>query len=99
MLKQISRKLVKKSLDMILTLSKGDNEDEDEDEEEDKKEDKKDDNEEDKKEDNEDKVEDKKEEKVNQKYLDFYKENGRFLKMGIMEDMANKQKIAKLLRY
>lgn len=36
---------------------------------------------------------------VNTKYLEFFKENGRFLKMGIMEDQANKHKLAKLLRY
>lgn len=79
----------------MLNFAKGDNE-EDEDEEEDKKEG--DNKEEDKKEEDK-KEEDKKEDKVNTKYLEFFKENGRFLKMGIMEDMANKQKIAKLLRY
>lgn len=78
MLKQISRKLVKKSIDMMLDLAKGDDE---EDEEE------------------EDKEEKKAEKKVNTKYLEFFKENGRFLKMGIMEDQANKHKLAKLLRY
>lgn len=92
MLKQISRKLVKKSIDMMLNLAKGDD---DEDEEEDEDEDK-----EDKEEKKTEKKEDEnKEKKVNTKYLEFFKENGRFIKMGIMEDQANKHKLAKLLRF
>lgn len=74
---------------MMLDLAKGDEEEDEDEEEEDKKE-------EDKQEKTEDKKEDK---KVNTKYLEFFKENGRFIKMGIMEDQANKHKLAKLLRF
>lgn len=77
MLKQISRKLVKKSIDMMIDLAKGEDDEEEEEEEKEQAKDK----------------------KVNTKYLDFFKENGRFIKMGIMEDQANKHKLAKLLRF
>lgn len=80
MLKQISRKLVKKSIDMMLDLAKGEDDEEEEEEEDNKQ-------------------EELKNKKVNTKYLDFFKENGRFIKMGIMEDQANKHKLAKLLRF
>lgn len=59
---------------MMLDLAKGDEEEEEEEEE--KKEGKEEKEEEEKKSDK----------KVNTKYLEFFKENGRFLKMGIMED-------------
>lgn len=75
MIKQISRKLVKKSLDMITSIMKGDEEEEKEESEE------------------------KTQKKDNQKYLDFYKEFAKNIKMGIIEDQANKVKLAKYLRF
>lgn len=83
MIKQISRKLVKKSLEMINNIMKGDDdEDKDDDEEKEEKEEK-----------------DKKEIKDNQKFMDFYKEFAKNIKMGIIEDQANKAKLAKYLRF
>ena len=81
MLKVISKKLVRKTLDLLKTLAEGeDDEDEGEDEHDDVK-------------------EEEKTNKGNEKYLEFYKEYGKNIKMGIIEDQANRPKLAKLSRW
>ncbi len=75
---------------MLDNLARGDNEEDNDEEEEEGEE---------KTEKKEKKDKSKQNDVINQKYLNFYNEFGRFLKMGIMEDQANKAKLAKLLRF
>jgi len=86
MLKVMERKLVRKALEMIRKLA--DEEDESEEEDDDESEDEGANEEEDKK---------KKEKK--DKYSEFWKEFGKNIKLGIIEDSANRQKLAKLSRW
>jgi len=84
-MKVISKKLVRKSLELLKKLAKSseaDDEDEDEDAEKDGDEEEK---------------ETKKEEETD--FDKFYKEFGKNLKMGCYEDDSNRSKLAKLLRF
>merc|ERR1712228_568942 len=89
-LKVIGKKMTRKALAMIKSLAdadkKYDDEDEDEEEEEGKDEEAKED-EKDEKEDEE------------SKYEVFWKSFGKYIKMGLIEDAANRTRLAKLLRY
>jgi heat shock protein beta len=82
-MKVISKKLVRKTLELLKKLAKDESKDEEEDESEDKetaeKEDKKDDEE--------------------TPWQKFYKEFAKNLKMGCYEDDSNRSKISKLLRF
>jgi len=93
-MKVISKKLVRKVLELMKKLSKeeesGDDDEEKDDEEE--KEEKKDE----KKEDAEEKKDKKDEEST---WAKFYKEFNKNLKMGCYEDDSNRSKISKLLRF
>merc|ERR1712195_81548 len=93
-MKVISKKLVRKVLELMKKLSKeeesGDDDEEKDDEEE--KEEKK----EEKKEDAEEKKDKKDEEST---WAKFYKEFNKNLKMGCYEDDSNRSKISKLLRF
>merc|ERR1719311_1770230 len=64
-------------------------------------EDKKDDDEEEESEEGEEKkeVEEKEEEEGDSKYVKFWKAFGKYIKMGLIEDAANRTRLAKLLRY
>merc|ERR1719160_806459 len=92
-MKVISKKLVRKVLELMKKLAKEDDSGEDEDEEEDKDD-----------EDGEEKEEEEKEEKKDKKdeestWAKFYKEFNKNLKMGCYEDDSNRSKISKLLRF
>merc|ERR1719487_3163927 len=89
-LKVIGKNMTRKALAMIKSLADadkkdGDDEDEDEDDE-DKKAVKSDDDDDD-------------EEEGESKYAKFWKAFGKYIKMGLIEDSANRTRLAKLLRY
>merc|ERR1711937_669514 len=92
-MKVISKKLVRKVLELMKKLAKEEDSGDDEDDEE--KEDK-DDEEKEEKEDKEEKK-DKKDEESS--WAKFYKEFAKNLKMGCYEDDSNRSKISKLLRF
>merc|ERR1712127_946087 len=86
-LKVIGKKMTRKALAMIKALADEDKkDDDDEDEDEDKEADKEADAE-------------AKEEGEVSKYETFWKTFGKYIKMGLIEDAANRTRLAKLLRY
>merc|ERR1719377_245370 len=87
-MKVISKKLVRKVLELMKKLSKEEESGDDDEEKDEKKEEKKDDEEEKK---------DKKDEEST--WAKFYKEFNKNLKMGCYEDDSNRSKISKLLRF
>lgn len=106
MMKVISRKLVRKAIEMIRKIAevKDEEDDDDEDDEEDKKDEEKkegetEDDSKDVKSDEEKEAEKKKKkEKAVQKYNTFFKSFGKNIKLGIIEDPGNRSKLAKLTR-
>merc|ERR1719160_1860455 len=88
-MKVISKKLVRKVLELMKKLAKEDESGEDEDEEKEDGEEKEEKDEEEKK--------DKKDEETT--WAKFYKEFAKNLKMGCYEDDSNRSKISKLLRF
>merc|ERR1719482_998091 len=95
-IKVISKKLVRKVLELMKKLAKEDDsgESEDEDEEKEEKEDK-----DEEKEDKEEKEEKKEKKDEESTWSKFYKEFAKNLKMGCYEDDSNRSKISKLLRF
>jgi len=84
-LKVIGKKMTRKALAMIKSMADADKKDDDDEEEEG----------EEKKE-----VEEKEEESDEEsKYTKFWKAFGKYIKMGLIEDAANRTRLAKLLRY
>lgn len=103
MMKVISRKLVRKTLEMLKKLAES-KEDEDKDDEEEEEEDEELEETEKKTETEKEGEEEetKKESKTKEKedrYLNFWKEFGKNIKLGIVEDPANRSKLAKLTRW
>merc|ERR1711934_726267 len=90
-MKVISKKLVRKVLELMKKLAKEEESGEDEDEDE-EDEDKEDEEEKEEKEEKKDKDED-------STWAKFYKEFNKNLKMGCYEDDSNRSKISKLLRF
>ena len=96
MIKVMSKKLIRKAIEMIRSIADEDDEDEDEADNEDDSttdEDKSEDTEDEKKED-----EEKKDEDEEDKYGKFWKNFGKNVKLGVIEDASNRSKLAKLLR-
>jgi len=82
-LKVMGKKLTRKVIEMLRAISKGEKVDEKKEEETEGEEEKK-----------EEKTDDK-----NEKYLQFWKEFGKNIKLGVIEDSSNKSRLAKLLLF
>lgn len=92
MIKVMSRSLVKKAIQMLIKMSvEKESDDDEEDEEEDEEEEKQ--NKE------EDKKEEKEEKKPVSRYNTFWENFGKNIKLGVIEDVPNRSKLAKLLRF
>merc|ERR1712139_383112 len=94
-MKVISKKLVRKILELMKKLAK--EEDSGDDEEDEEKEDKEDEDGEEKEKKDEEEKKDKKDEESG--WSKFYKEFAKNLKMGCYEDDSNRSKLSKLLRF
>ena len=94
----MSKRLVRKAIDMIADLAKDSYVDDDEDDDDDEDNDSADINKTDKKA-NGDSEKTGTEDEDEDKYNKFWKAFGKNIKLGIIEDAANRSKLAKLLRF
>lgn len=94
MIKVMSKKLIRKAIEMVRALAEEDEEEEDDDE------DNEEENASEEEESSEKKDEDKEKKDVDtDKYGKFWKNFGKNIKLGVIEDASNRSKLAKLLRF
>lgn len=105
MIKVMSKKLVRKAIDMLKAMAEEEEDDDDDeyDEDEDNKEtaegESADGKEGDESEDKEAEKKDDEEDEDDQKYAIFWEHFGKSVKLGVIEDASNRNKLAKLLRF
>jgi len=102
MIKVMSKKLVRKSLEMIRALAEDEEEEDDDEydgEEGADKEKKEKEGEEEEGDEKEEDAADKKDEESENQYNKFWKSFGKNIKLGVIEDASNRNKLAKLLRF
>lgn len=104
MIKVMSKKLVRKAIDMIKTMAEEEEDDDDDEYDEDEENSEKAEGEKtegENKEDGdaEDKNDDEDDEDEDNKYAMFWEHFGKSVKLGVIEDASNRNKLAKLLRF